>query len=79
LNREPKFYNHPKNLKKPAHKRNKPWPTVDEFWASEEPVSFRLMASEQADHRKFKRWLLKHLREVEGTDYDYDRECLEKF
>lgn len=26
------YYNSAKNLKKPPHRRSKPWPTVKEFW-----------------------------------------------
>ena len=33
-------------MSKPENKRKKKWPTVDEFWACEEPKPFRLMASE---------------------------------
>jgi len=40
------------------HKRKRQWPTVDEFWTSTEPKEFKLTADEQADWRKFKRWLL---------------------
>jgi len=38
LPREPEFYETPKNLKRPKHKRQRPYPTVDEFWESQEPV-----------------------------------------
>lgn len=36
------------------------------------------MASEQADWRKFKRWLRRHLSKVEGNDFDFDKDALEK-
>jgi len=52
---------------------------VDEFWEMEEPKEFRLLASEQADWRKFKRWIRSHLRSIEGTDFDYDKIAMEKY
>jgi len=61
LNREESFYLNTKNIRKPDHKRNKPWPSVEEFWNCEEPKEFRLLCTEQADWRKFKRWFNKHL------------------
>lgn len=76
LNREDEFYNSAKNLKKPISRRCKPWPDVDEFWKSEKPVEFRLLASHLADHRKFKRWLVNHLRKIEGSNFDFDAESL---
>ena len=76
--REPEFYTTAKNLKKPLSRRKKMWPTYEEFWKSEEPKEFRLMAGEQADWKRFKRWLRKHLQSIEGTDYDYDTECMAK-
>ena len=80
FNREDEYYNTVKNLKKPIYKRVKKWPSYEEFWALEEPKPFRLMASEQADWRKFKRWLRKHLAKVEqDPDYDYDTEALSKY
>lgn len=57
LNREDEYYNKPRNLAKPHHKRKRKWPTVEEFWALEEPVEFKFAADPYADHRKFKRWL----------------------
>lgn len=57
FNREDEHYNTVKNLKKPIYKRVKKWPSYNEFWALEEPKPFRLMASEQSDWRKFKRWM----------------------
>jgi hypothetical protein len=33
------------------------WPTVEEFWKCEEEKPFRLIADDQAEFRKFKRWL----------------------
>ena len=78
LAREDSFYLTKDNMRKPEHKRNKKWPTIEEFWTSDEPQEFRLLASEQADWRKFKRWLRRHLSKVEGSDFDFDKDALEK-
>ena len=67
-------------MKKPLHKRKRRWPTATEFWESTEPQSFRLLACEQADWKKFKKWLLRHLRQIETQpDYDYDKAALDAF
>lgn len=80
LNREDSFYLSEKNLKKPDHKRSKKWPTIEEFWNCEEPRPFRLLASDHADWRKFKRWFRNHLNRIENTpEFDYDTEALAKF
>eukprot|EP00356_Strombidium_inclinatum_P003886 CAMPEP_0170495566 /NCGR_PEP_ID=MMETSP0208-20121228/17279_1 /TAXON_ID=197538 /ORGANISM="Strombidium inclinatum, Strain S3" /LENGTH=431 /DNA_ID=CAMNT_0010771849 /DNA_START=98 /DNA_END=1389 /DNA_ORIENTATION=- len=80
LAREPEYYETKKNMKKPYHKRKRPYPTVDEFWNSDEPVAFRLLASHHADWRRFRRWIRSHFVEVEAdADYDYDKQALEKF
>ena len=80
LNRDDEWYNTPKNLRKPEHKRKKKYPSPEEFWASETPQTFRLIAGDEADWRKFKRWLLRHLREVEAQpDFDYDKAAMEAF
>jgi len=76
LNRPDEFYYTEKNMKKPERKRVKKWPTIDEFWKSDEPKMFRLMACDHADWRKFKRWFLKHLKSIENSDFDYDEECM---
>jgi hypothetical protein len=34
------------NMKKPLHKRKRKWPTIEEFWTSEEPVPFKLLADD---------------------------------
>jgi hypothetical protein len=73
LNREDGHYNSTKNLKKPEYKRRKKWPTIEEFWTCEEPKPFRLMTSEYAEWRKFKRWLRRHLGDIEAhPEFDYD-------
>jgi hypothetical protein len=77
LNREDEHYTKVKNLKKPVYKRLKKWPTIEEFWAGEEPVQFRLMASDHSEWRTFKRWLRRHLNSIEANpDFDYDTEAL---
>ena len=78
FNREDEFYNTVKNMKRHEKRRVKPWPSADEFWELEEPREFRLLAGSQADWRKFKRWLNNHLRKIEGSEFDYDTECLAK-
>ena len=79
LNREDDFYLSEKNMKRPLHKRVRKWPSIEEFWASEEPKQFKLMASEAADYRKFRKWLRHHLRKVEATGFDYDKVTMETF
>ena len=79
LPREESFYNSPKNLRRSERRRRRPWPTVDEFWSSEEPKQFRLLCSDQADYRKFRRWLRRHLRLLEDSDFNYDEAALGKF
>lgn len=63
-------------MRKPERKRVRKWPTIDEFWTSDEPKMFRLMAADHADWRKFRRWILKHLKTIENSDFDYDAECM---
>lgn len=46
MNREDEFYLTEKNLRKPEHTRKRKWPTVEEFWALEQPRPFRLIAGE---------------------------------
>jgi len=78
FNREDSFYYTEKNMRRHEKRRVKKWPTVEEFWASEEPRQFRLVAGEYSDWKTFRRWLNRHLRNIEGTDFDYDSECLSK-
>jgi hypothetical protein len=66
-------------MKKPEQWRTKKWPTVEEFWATEEPKPFRLLSSTEADYRKFRRWLRQHLRKIEDSDFDYDKATMEAF
>lgn len=76
------YYNSPKNLSLPPHKRDRPWPTIAEFWASTEPHEFKLACQDQADWRKFRVWLKKVLREVaeQGESYKpFQEQAAEKF
>lgn len=80
FNREDEFYLKEKNLKKPEHKRVKKWPSIEEFWNSNEPKEFRLMCSDGADWKKFRRWLRNYLIKIDGNpDYDYDKEALAQY
>jgi hypothetical protein len=74
LNRDDEFYNTVKNMKRPEYRRKRKWPTVEEFWDLETPIEFRLLADDQSDWKKFRRWLTKYLRTIEGQpDFDYDK------
>jgi hypothetical protein len=78
LNREDEFYLTEKNMRKPLHKRVRKWPSIQEFWDSNDPVEFRLLCSQHAQWRKFRRWLRKHLSKVEeNPDFDYDKQALD--
>jgi len=37
--------------------RIKRYPTPEEFWASEEEFNFRIICSDYAEFRKFKKWV----------------------
>lgn len=76
------YYESKKNLAKPPHKREKRWPTIEQFWTSTEPQEFRLSCQDQADFRKFRVWVRKVLAEVadKGKDYKpYAEQAAEKF
>ena len=45
-----------KQYKRRFKKREKKWPTSEEFWASTETKEFWLVTSRNAEWRKFKRW-----------------------
>lgn len=66
LDRDDAHYNTVSNMKKPERKRVRKWPGVTQFWDKETPIRFRLLAGQQADWRTFKRWLFKHLRQIEA-------------
>lgn len=48
-------------MRLPEFKRKRKWPSLEEFWNSNDPKPFRLIASDHADWRKFKRWMSKTL------------------
>lgn len=79
LNREDEFYLTESNRRKPMHKRKRKWPSIEEFWASEEPVEFKLCADDQADWRKFKRWLRKKLEAGSKLTKSFDEMVLSKY
>lgn len=65
LSREDEYYTSAKNMRKPHHKRKRKYPTVTEFWSSEEPSMWKLTADEYADVPRFKRWFKAQLLSVE--------------
>jgi len=46
FNREDDYYTTKENMAKKPHARKRKWPSIDEFWASEEPVEFKLGATD---------------------------------
>ena len=46
MNRDDEFYDTVKNMKRPEYRRKRKWPTLDEFWESDTPVQFRLLADD---------------------------------
>lgn len=79
LNREDDYYNSPKNMRKPHHKRKRPYPTVTEFWSSEEPSMWKLSADEHADVPRFKRWFRAQLRSAETQSETFEERILAKY
>lgn len=76
------YYESKKNLAKPPHKRERRWPTVEEFWTSTEPQEFRMSCQDQADFRKFRVWIRKVLAEVseKAEAYQsYEDQAAERF
>lgn len=71
INRNDDYYTTEKNLKLPLHQRKRKWPTIQEFWESTEPQAFQLAADDQADWRKFRRWLAMQLRKMEPEDKSF--------
>jgi hypothetical protein len=55
------------------------WPTVEEFWKCEEEKPFRLIADDQAEFRKFKRWLKIEIENRKKIGGDVESEVFEKF
>lgn len=64
LNREDDYYTSARNMRKPHHKRKRKYPSVEEFWESDEPAEFKLTADEQSDVRRFKRWFKSTLKKA---------------
>ncbi|KRX05264.1 hypothetical protein PPERSA_00565 [Pseudocohnilembus persalinus] len=54
------------------------YPTVEEFWESNEPFQFRVNCSRYADFRKFQRWILKEVEEKQNGP-SLDEIVLKKF
>ena len=79
LNRDDEFYETPRNLRKPLHKRKVKYPTVEEFWTSEEPKEFRLVADDQADWKKFRRWVRREIANREKLGGEIDAEVEAKY
>ena len=66
-------------MRKPLHKRKRKWPTIEEFWTSEEPMPFKLLADDQSQWRKFRKWLKKALSDSEETKFDYHKDAESRF
>lgn len=66
------FYHSEKNLKKPPHRRSRPWPTIQEFWESTEPKEFKLSCQDQGDFKKFRVWLRKALGEYAEKEQSFE-------
>jgi len=81
FNREDDFYTNKENMAKKPHARKRKWPSIEEFWASEEPVEFKLGATDQSEWRKFRKWLMKTLKKSsQRTDgYHFDADVQERF
>jgi len=79
VNREPEYYDTPKNMRKPPQARKKQWPDLEEFWKSEELKPFRFVADDKAEWRKFTRWLRKEIEHREKIGGSYEQEALEKY
>lgn len=71
INREDEYYTTNKNLKLPLHARKQKYPTIQEFWESTEPRTFKLAADDQADWRKFRRWLRIQLKSLKPEDKSF--------
>jgi hypothetical protein len=69
INREDEYYERKYRQKK--FKRVQKWPTIQEFWESQEPHEFKVECTSQADMRKFKVWLRLIMREV-ASDSNYE-------
>ena len=78
VNREEEYYASARNLRKPIHKRKRAWPTVEEFWNSEEPHEFRLCADEQAQLKKFRYWFRTQLAAAQASKTSFEERVLAK-
>lgn len=80
LPREDSFYTTEKNMKRPEKRRKRKWPSQEEFWELETPIEFRVLCSNKADWRKFRKWLRRHLHLIElDPEFDFDKMALEKY
>ena len=79
LNREDAFYQTDKNLSKMLHKRKQKRPSLEDFWLSEEPQELKLACDDQADWKKFRRWLRKTVADREKLGGDFTSECEAKY
>jgi len=79
LNREDEYYQRPANLRRPLHRRRRKWPTAEEFWASDRLHELRLVCDDQADHRKFRRWLRQKVAEAPDLEQSYDDRVRAKY
>lgn len=71
INREDEYYLTEKNLRLPLHQRKRKFPTIQEFWESTEPRTFKLAADDQADWRKFRKWLRVILKNMKPEDKSF--------
>lgn len=78
LNREDSYYVSPKNLARPPYHRKRKYPSVQEFWESTEPMPFRLIADDQSQWRKFRRWLLIEIKKAQERTESYEEMALRK-
>ena len=78
LNREDDYYTTARNMRKPEHKRKRKQPSVEEFWTSDEPVVFKLHASEKSDVKRFKRWFRAQIRRGLTHSEDFTEKVMAK-
>jgi len=78
LNREDSFYVSSKNLARPPYHRKRKYPSVQEFWESTEPMPFRLIADDQSQWRRFRRWLLIEIKKAQERTESYEEMALRK-
>lgn len=78
LNREDEYYTNPKNMRLPLHRRKRKWPSIKEFWESEDPMPFRLIVDDQADILKFKRWFKAQMKKAAVMTESFDEKCMAK-